>query len=192
MTKSLKGTQTEKNLLATFAGESQARTRYNFFASQARKEGYEVIAKFFDETAANEKQHAKQFFKFLEGGMVEITAKYPAGMIGTTAENLLAAAGGEHEEAYELYPEAAKIADAEGFPEVARKFRQIAEIEKHHEQRYRELLETVEAKTVFSKATEQVWRCRECGHEYVGTQALDICPVCQHPQAFQEIKCDKY
>ncbi|MEG0656615.1 MAG: ferritin family protein, partial [Mucinivorans sp.] len=183
MTKSLKGTQTEKNLLATFAGESQARTRYNFFASQARKEGYEVIAKFFDETAANEKQHAKQFFKFLEGGMVEITAKYPAGMIGTTAENLLAAAGGEHEEAYELYPEAAKIADAEGFPEVARKFRQIAEIEKHHEQRYRELLETVEAKTVFSKATEQVWRCRECGHEYVGTQALDICPVCQHPQA---------
>lgn len=192
MNKSLKGTKTEKNLLASFAGESQARMRYNYFASQARKEGYEVIAKFFDATADNEKQHAKQFFKFLEGGMVEITASYPAGVIGTTAENLSAAAGGEHEEAYDLYPNAAKIADEEGFPEVARKFRQIAEIEKHHEARYRGLLETVEAKAVFKKAEEQVWRCRECGHEIVGKDALEMCPVCQHAQAFQEIKCDKF
>ena len=190
--KSLKGTRTEKNLLASFAGESQARNRYHFFASQARKEGYEVIAAFFEETAANEKQHAKQFFKLLEGGMVEITATYPAGVIGTTAENLREAAGGEHEEGYVLYPEAAKIADEEGFPEVARKFRQIAEIEKHHEQRYRGLLETVEAKEVFAKAEEKIWRCRECGHEHVGKNALGVCPVCDHPQAFQEIKCDAY
>lgn len=192
MSKSLKGTQTEKNLMASFAGESQARMRYNYFASQARKEGYEVIAKFFDETADNEKQHAKQFFKFLEGGMVEITASYPAGVIGTTAENLLGAAEGEHEEGHTLYPDAAKIADEEGFPEVARKFRQIAAIEKKHEARYRGLLETVEAKTVFKKAEEQIWRCRECGHEHIGPNALDMCPVCQHPQAFQEIKSDKY
>lgn len=192
MNKSIKGTKTEKNLLASFAGESQARMRYNYFASQARKEGYEVIAKFFDETAENEKQHAKQFFKLLEGGMVEITASYPAGVIGTTAANLLEAANGEHEEGHTLYPEAAKIADEEGFPEIAHKFRQIAAIEKKHEGRYRALLETVEAKTVFKKADEQVWRCRECGHEHIGPNALEVCPVCQHPQAFQEIKCDKY
>lgn len=192
MEKSLKGTRTEKNLLASFAGESQARTRYNFFASQARKEGYEVIAKFFDETAENERQHAKQFFKFLEGGPVEITATYPAGVIGTTAENLLAAAEGEYEEWHDLYENAAKIAEEEGFPKVATKFRQIAKIEKHHETRYRGLLETVEAKTVFKKAEEQVWRCRECGHEHIGPNALEMCPVCQHPQSFQEIKCDRY
>lgn len=192
MEKSLKGTRTEKNLLASFAGESQARTRYNFFASQARKEGYEVIAKFFDETAENERQHAKQFFKFLEGGAVEITATYPAGMIGTTAENLKAAAEGEYEEWHDLYSEAARIAEEEGFPKVATKFRQIAAIEKHHEARYRGLLETVEVKSVFKKAEEQLWRCRECGHEHIGETALSMCPVCQHPQAFQEIKCDKY
>lgn len=190
--KSLKGTRTEKNLLASFAGESQARNRYHFFASQARKEGYEVIANFFEETASNEKQHAKQFFKLLEGGMVEITATYPAGVIGTTADNLREAAGGEHEEGHTLYPQAAKIADEEGFPEVARKFRQIAEIEKHHEQRYRGLLETVEAKEVFAKAEEKIWRCRECGHEHLGKNALAMCPVCDHAQAFQEIKCDAY
>lgn len=192
MEKSLKGTQTEKNLMASFAGESQARMRYNYFASQARKEGYEVIAKFFDETADNEKQHAKQFFKFLEGGMVEITASYPAGMIGTTAENLLAAAQGEYEEWSELYPNAAKIALEEGFPQVAAKFQKIAEVEKHHEKRYRDLLTTVEAQEVFRKASEQVWRCRECGHEYVGMEAPTVCPICAHPQAFFEIKCDKF
>ncbi|MEG1607377.1 MAG: ferritin family protein [Mucinivorans sp.] len=191
-TKSIKGTQTEKNLLASFAGESQARNRYNFFASQARKDGYEVIAKFFDETAANEKQHAKQFFKFLEGGAVEITATYPAGMIGTTEENLAEAAAGETEEWEVLYPEAARVAEQEGFPLIAKKYRQIAEIEKHHAERYSALLETVKTSTVFKKAEGQLWRCRECGHEYFGTEALEICPVCQHAQAFQEIKCDKF
>lgn len=190
--KSLKGTQTEKNLLASFAGESQARNRYHFFASQARKEGYEVIAAFFEETAANEKQHAKQFFKFLEGGAVEFTATFPAGVIGTTADNLRAAADGEHEEAHVLYPHAAQVADREGFVEVARKFRQITQIEKQHEARYRALLETVEAKSVFAKAEQQVWRCRECGHEHVGLAAADVCPVCDHPQAFQEIKSDVF
>lgn len=192
MSKSLKGTRTEKNLLAAFAGESQARNRYNFFASQARKEGYEVIAKFFDETAENERQHGKQFFKFLEGGMIEIVASYPAGMIGTTAENLLAGAEGEYEEWSTLYPEFAAVAKEEGFSAVAAKFTMIATIEKEHEARYRALLETVEAKTVFKKAEKQVWRCRECGYEHVGTDALDMCPVCDHAQAFQEIKCDKF
>lgn len=190
MNKSLHGTRTEKNLLAAFAGESQARNRYNFFASQARKEGYEVIAKFFDETADNEKQHAKQFFKFLQGGMVEITASYPAGVIGTTADNLLAAAEGEYEEWDTLYPEFAAIAKEEGFNDVATKFKLIATIEKEHEERFRALLETVEAKAVFKKAEEKVWRCRECGYEHTGKDALDMCPVCDHPQAFQEIKSD--
>lgn len=190
MSKSLHGTKTEKNLLAAFAGESQARNRYNFFASQARKEGYEVIAKFFDETAENEKQHGKQFFKFLEGGMVEITASYPAGVIGSTADNLKAAADGEYEEWETLYPQFAAIAKEEGFSEVAAKFTMIATIEKEHEARFRALLDTMEAKTVFKKANEQVWRCRECGYEHSGKEALDMCPVCAHPQSFQEIKCD--
>ncbi len=192
MEKSIKGTKTEKNLLASFAGESQARNRYQMFAKQARKEGYEVIAKFFEETAENERQHAKQFFNFLEGGMVEITASYPAGIVGTTAQNLKEAAEGEYEEWHDLYTSAATIAEQEGFLDIARKFRQIAAIEKHHEQRYRALLETVEARSVFKKAEEQIWRCRECGHEHIGNQALEMCPVCNHPQAFQEIKCDKF
>lgn len=192
MKKSVVGTQTEKNLLASFAGESQARGRYQMFAKQARKEGYEVVAKFFDETAENERQHAKQFFSFLEGGVVEITASYPAGIVGTTAENLLEAAAGEAEEGNVLYPHAAAIAEQEGLIEVAFKFRQIAAIEHHHELRYRALLETLEAKSMFEKADEQVWRCRECGHEHFGNTALEMCPVCDHPQAFQEIKCDKF
>ncbi len=192
MKKSVKGTKTEKNLLAAFAGESQARNRYNMFAKQARKEGYEVIAKFFDETAENEKQHAKQFFSFLEGGMVEIVASYPAGVIGSTLENLKEAAEGEYDEWYNLYPESAKIALEEGFDDVALKFSQIAEIEKYHEDRYRGLLAVLSAEGMFKKNEEQIWRCRECGFEHVGTDALEVCPVCNHPQAFQEIKSDRY
>lgn len=186
------GTRTEQNLLKAFAGESQARMRYNYFAKIARKEGYEVIAKFFDETAENEYQHAKQFFMFLEGGMVEITASYPAGVIGTTAQNLLAAADGEYEEWADLYPEFAKIAEEEGFPKVAAKFKKIAEVEKNHEQRYRALLQTVEAKECFKKADQQNWRCRECGYEHNGVEAPVNCPICNHPQAFFEIKSDKF
>lgn len=189
---SIHGTRTEQNLLKAFAGESQARMRYNYFAKVARKEGYEVIGKFFDETADNEYQHAKQFFMFLEGGMVEITAAYPAGIIGNTAQNLLAAADGEYEEWSELYPEFAKIADEEGFPKVAAKFRKIAEVEKHHEARYRALLQTVEAKECFKKAESQTWRCRECGYEHEGIEAPAICPICSHPQPFFELKCDKF
>ncbi len=192
MKKSVKGTRTEKNLLAAFAGESQARNRYTMYAKQAKKDGYEVIAKFFLETAENERQHAKQFFTFLEGGMVEITSTYPAGVIGTTIENLREAAQGEYDEWYELYPAAADIAQEEGFEDIALKFRQIASIEKHHEERYRGLLATVEAEAFFKKEEEQIWRCRECGYEHVGTDALEMCPVCNHAQPFQEIKCDRY
>lgn len=191
-TKSIHGTETEKNLMKAFAGESQARNRYNFFASVAKKEGYEVIAKFFTETGENERQHAKQFFKFLEGGIVEFTASYPAGIIGTTAQNLLAAAEGEYEEWADLYPEFAKIAEEEGFPKVSAKFLRIANVEKEHEARYRALLQTVEAKEVFRKAESQVWRCRECGYEHLGNEAPVVCPICEHPQAFFEIKCDKF
>ena len=190
--KSIKGTKTEQNLLKAFAGESQARMRYNYFAKAAKKEGYEVISKFFTETADNEHQHAKQFFNFLEGGMVEITAMYPAGIIGTTAQNLLAAADGEQEEWLELYPEFARIANEEGFPEVAQKFLLVASVEKKHEERYRQLLETLEAKECFHKAENQTWRCRECGYEHVGIDAPEICPVCAHPQAYFEIKADKF
>ncbi len=192
MKKSIKGTQTEKNLLAAFAGESQARNRYNMFAKQARKEGYEVIAKFFDETAENERQHAKQFFTFLEGGMVEITAKYQSGVIGNTLENLLEAAEGEYGEWYTDYPEAAQTAREEGFDDIAEKFSLIADIEKHHEERFRELHATLTEDGFFKKSEEKVWRCRECGHEHIGTEALDLCPVCSHPQAFQEIKSDVF
>lgn len=192
MKKSIKGTKTEKNLLAAFAGESQARNRYQMFAKQARKEGYEVISNFFEQTAENERQHAKQFFSFLEGGMVEITSSYPAGIVGTTAENLKEAAEGEYDEWATLYSSAADIAEEEGFMDVAAKFRLIGEIEKHHENRYRALLATLEAGEIFAKQEDTIWRCRECGHEYVGKNALDMCPVCNHPQAFQEVKCDKF
>ncbi|MFI3315556.1 MAG: rubrerythrin family protein [Rikenellaceae bacterium] len=191
-TKSLKGTKTEANLLKAFAGESQARNRYGFYAKVARKEGYQVIAKYFEETAENERQHAKLFFAFLEGGMVEITASYPAGITSTTAENLRAAAGGENEEWSELYPEFARIAEEEGFPAVAAKFTNIAAIEKAHEERFTALLNTVEAQTVFNKAEELTWRCRECGHEHFGTEAPEMCPVCAHPQAYFEIKSDEF
>ena len=190
--KSVKGTRTEKNLLASFAGESQARNRYTYFASVAKKEGYEQIARIFTETADNEKEHAKRFFKFLEGGMVEITAMYPAGVIGTTAENLLAAANGENEEHTALYPEAAKIAEEEGFPEIAALFRNIAKVEAHHEERYRALLKTVQDNSVFEKNEKVVWKCGNCGYIVEGTKAPEKCPACEHPKSYFEILCETY
>ena len=190
--KSIKGTLTEKNLLKSFAGESQARNRYTFFASVAKKEGFEQISGVFMETAEQEKEHAKRFFKYLEGGDVEITATYPAGKIGTTAENLVAAAAGEHEEWDLLYAEFAKVADEEGFPELAAKFRMVAAIEKHHEERYRALLKNVETDQVFAKSEVKVWECRNCGHIVVGTNAPEVCPTCAHPQSYFEVHAENY
>lgn len=189
---SLKGTETEKNLLKAFAGESQARNRYNYFASVAKKEGFEQISGIFLETADNEKEHAKRFFKFLEGGDVEITAMYPAGKIGTTTENLLAAAMGENEEHTKLYPEFADIAEKEGFKDIAFVFRKIAEVEKHHEERYRKLLKNIEDGTVFKKSEKTMWKCRNCGYIHEGTEALDKCPSCDHPQAYFELLSDNF
>lgn len=189
---SIKGTKTEQNLLKSFAGESQARSRYTFFASVAKKEGYEQISGIFMETAEQEKEHAKKFFKFLEGGMVEITACYPAGMIGTTSENLKAAAEGEKEEWDELYPEFARIADEEGFPQVANTFRQIAKVEAEHEARYRTLLARVSECLVFERHEEIEWQCRNCGYVYKGKKAPVKCPACEHPQAYFEPKKNNY
>ena len=183
---SIKGTKTEQNLLKAFAGESQARTRYTFFASVAKKEGYEQISAIFMETAEQEKEHAKRFFKFLEGGMVEITASYPAGMIGTTAENLAAAAAGENEEWVDLYPAFADIADEEGFKEIAVAFRMIAKVEAEHERRYRQLLANVEANKVFENDEAIMWQCRNCGFVFEGKKAPAKCPACAHPQAYFE------
>ncbi len=188
----LKGTKTEKNLLAAFAGESQARNRYTFFASVARKEGYEQIAAIFLETAENEKEHAKRFFKFLEGGMAEFTATFPAGKIGTTAENLAAAAEGEKEEWTKLYPGAADVADQEGFPEVASAFRYIAKVEVEHEKRYRKLLENVKQGKVFRKDKPAVWKCRNCGYHHEGPEAPDVCPTCLHPRSFFELLAEMF
>ena len=185
---SIKGTKTEQNLLKSFAGESQARSRYTFFASVAKKEGYEQIAGVFMETAEQEKEHAKKFFKYLEGGMVEITASYPAGIISTTAENLKAAADGENEEWADLYPEFAQIAQEEGFPQIANTFRQIAKVEAEHEARYRKLLERVETGKVFERDEEIEWQCRNCGYVLKGKKAPMKCPACEHPQAYFEPK----
>ena len=190
--KSIKGTQTEKNLLKSFAGESQARSRYTYFAKVAKKEGYEQIAGIFAETAEQEMEHAKRFFKYLEGGMVEITAAYPAGVIGTTAENLAAAAAGENEEWSELYPEFAAIADEEGFPAVAAAFRNIAKVEAYHEQRYRALYARVADGEVFLRKDEITWQCRNCGFIYVGKEAPKACPACLHPQAYFEPLKDNF
>jgi rubrerythrin len=188
----IKGTKTEQNLLKAFAGESQARNRYTFFAKTAKKEGFEQISAIFLETAENEKQHAKQFFRFLEGGMVEITASYPAGVIGTTADNLKAAAAGEHEEFTELYPEFARIAKEEGFPQVATQFNLTAEVEKHHEKRYLMLQKQLEDGTLFKKADSTKWICRVCGHIHEGPEAPATCPCCNHPQAHFQIVTDCY
>ena len=182
MGKSVKGTRTEQNLLKSFAGESQARSRYTFFASVAKKEGFEQIAGVFMETAEQEKEHAKKFFKYLEGGMVEITASYPAGVIGTTAENLRA----------ELYPEFAKVAEEEGFPAIAATFRNVAKVEAEHEARYRKLLARVEEDKVFERDEEIEWQCRNCGYVHKGKTAPQSCPACAHPQAYFEPKKENY
>ncbi len=189
---SLKGTQTEKNLLAAFAGESQARNRYTYAASVARKAGLYQIEELFLETAANEKEHAKRFFSFLEGGMLEITAAYPAGVTGTTAENLKAAASGEHEEWALLYPGFAETARAEGFPEVAATFTMIARAEKAHEARFLKLLNNVETDSVFKKAESTLWKCRNCGYIHEGTEAPAKCPACLHPREYFELKAENY
>ncbi len=188
----LKGTKTEKNLLASFAGESQARNRYTYFAGVARKAGYEQIAAIFLETADNEKEHAKRFFKLLQGGDVEITASYPAGVIGNTAQNLEAAAAGEHLEWTKLYKEAEDVARKEGFEEVAKQFKEIAEVEEEHEKRYRKLLKNIKDNAVFKKAKVVKWKCRNCGYVHEGKDAPDKCPACDHPQAFYELLCENY
>ena len=188
----LNGTKTEHNLLAAFAGESQARNRYTFAASVARKEGYRQIEALFLEAAENEMAHAKAFFKHLEGGMLEIQATYPAGVIGTTAQNLKAAADGENEEWTELYPQAAKIADEEGFPAVAATFRNIAKVEEKHEARYRKLLANVESGKVFRKDAPVAWKCRNCGFIHDGEQAPEMCAACAHPQEHFELFVETY
>ncbi|MCX5802502.1 MAG: rubrerythrin family protein [Proteobacteria bacterium] len=190
--KSIKGTKTEKNLLTSFAGESQARNRYTYFASEAKKEGYEQILWIFSDTAENEKEHAKRFFKFLEGGDVEITATYPAGVIGNTAENLKAAAAGENLEWTTLYPESAKVADEEGFTEIATVFREISEVEAGHEKRYLKLLSNIESNKVFKKDNVVKWRCRNCGYIHEGKEAPKECPACAHPQAYYELLAENY
>jgi rubrerythrin len=190
--KSIKGTKTEQNLLKAFAGESQARNRYTFFASVAKKEGYEQISAIFLETAEQEKEHAKRFFKFLEGGMVEITASYPAGVIGTTMENLAAAADGEKEEWDLLYSEFEQIAREEGFPQVAAAFKMIGRVEVQHEIRYRKLLANLVDGSVFKKAEEVKWQCRNCGYVHVGVGAPETCPACLHPKAFFELQKTNY
>lgn len=189
---SIKGTNTEKNLLAAFAGESQARNRYTFFAKAAQKEGYEQISKLFLETAENEKVHAKNFFKFLEGGMVEIKASFPAGIIGTTKENLNAAAEGEHEEWTKLYIEAAEEAKKEGFKDVAVLFEQIAKVEKKHEERYLKLLDNINNNKVFKRDSEVEWKCLNCGYVHKGKEAPGTCPACKHSQSYFELKENNY
>lgn len=190
--KSLKGSKTEQNLLKAFAGESQARNRYTYFASVAKKEGYEQISGFFIETAENEKEHAKVFFKFLEGCDLEITATYPAGKIGTTSENLKAAADGEKMEWGTIYPEFAEVAKKEGFDDVAEAFRQIAKVEAFHEKRYLSLLKNVQNNSVFKKPDSVKWHCRNCGYIYEGKEAPQKCPACQHPQSYYEVLAENY
>lgn len=192
MPKSLKGTETEKNLLKAFAGESQARNRYTYFASAARKEGFEQIANIFAETADNEKEHAKVFFRYLEGGDVEIRASYPAGQVKDTASNLTAAADGEKLEWTTLYADFATVAKQEGFPEVARSFEQIAKVERFHESRYRKLAANVAAGEVFQKRSPVKWHCANCGYVFEGAEAPQECPACRHPQAFYEMLAENY
>ena len=189
---SLKGTQTEKNLLAAFAGESQARNRYNYFASQAKKEGYEQIAAIFAETAEQEKEHAKREFKFLEGGEVEISASFPAGVIGSTVENLKEAAAGENYEHTEMYPDFAETADKEGFSEIAAVFRGIAVAERRHEQRYNALAKNIADGVVFKREKSVRWVCRNCGYVHEGTEPPDLCPACAHPKSYYELEATNY
>lgn len=184
---SLKGTKTEKNLMTAFAGESQARMRYTYFASQAKKDGYVQISDIFTETANQEKEHAKRFFKFLEGGDVEITSAFPAGVIGTTLENLKAAAAGENEEWSQMYPDFAAVAREEGFDAIAMVFDMVSVAEKQHEKRYNDLAANIEAGKVFKKDAPVTWRCRNCGYLHEGTEAVEMCPACAHPQAHFEV-----
>jgi len=188
----IKGTKTEKNLLAAFAGESQARNRYTYFAGKAKKEGYEQISFIFEETANQEKEHAKRFFNFLEGGEVEITASFPAGTIGTTLENLKAAAAGEKHEHTNLYPSFAKTAREEGFEAIAVVFEKISVAEKQHEKRYRDLAANIETGRVFKRKEKTVWRCRNCGYLHEGSEAPDLCPACAHPKAHFELLGENY
>lgn len=190
--KSLKGTKTEKNILTAFAGESQARNRYTYFASRAKKEGYVQISDIFTETADQEKEHAKRLFKFLEGGEVEINAAFPAGVIGDTIDNLQASAAGENYEHTTMYPEFAKIAEEEGFPEIAEVFRSIAVAEKQHEKRYLALAKNIEEGKVFKKGEPVVWRCKNCGYIHVGTEAPEKCPACAHPKAYFELLAENW
>ena len=188
----LKGSETEKNLLKAFAGESQARNRYSFFASQAVKEGFQQISAIFIETADNEKEHAKRFFKFLEGGDAEIQATYPAGRIGTTSENLMAAASGEREEWGTLYPGFSEIARKEGFANIATVFDEIAQVEAHHERRYLKLLENVQGGKVFKRDKPVAWKCRNCGYVHEGVEAPMVCTACAHPRAYYELFVENY
>jgi rubrerythrin len=188
----LKGSKTEKNLLASFAGESQARNRYTYFAGVAKKAGYEQIACIFLETADNEKEHAKRFFKLLEGGDVEITASFPAGVIGDTAQNLEASAAGEHLEWTRLYKDAEEIARKEGFLEAADQFKEIAEVEEEHEKRYRRFLKNIKDGSVFKKDKVVKWKCRNCGYVHEGKEAPKECPACKHPRAYYELLCENY
>lgn len=192
MSKSVKGFRTEKNLLASFAGESQARNRYTYFASVAKKEGYEQISALFLDTAENEKEHAKRFFQYLEGGVAEITAMYPAGIIGATEKNLLASAEGEKEEWSKLYLDAERIAREEGFEEIAVQFKEIAEVEEEHEKRYRKLLKNIKDGKVFKKDQEVKWHCRNCGYVHTGKEAPKECPACKHPQGYYEVLAENY
>jgi rubrerythrin len=188
----IKGSQTEKNLLKSFAGESQARNRYTYFASQAKKDGYVQISKIFEETANQEKEHAKRFFKFLEGGMLEITASYPAGVIGTTLENLKAAADGELEEHSDLYPTFAKVAREEGFEAIALVYEAVCVAEKQHEKRYRDLIANIEAGRVFKREQTIVWQCSNCGYLHEGQEAPGACPACAHPQSYFQLFAENY
>ena len=190
--KNLRGSLTEQNLLKAFAGESQAANRYRLFAERAREEGFEKIARFFHETVHNEKTHARIYFGYLQGGMVEFTAAFPAGIVSNTLDNLAAAAQGEYDEWSDLYPEFGRVAQEEGYLDVARSFLQIADIEKEHEARFRGLYDTLSAGHIFEKLEDTVWRCIDCGHIYTGKKAPKQCPVCGRPQGFYEIKCDKY
>lgn len=192
MAKSLKGTQTEKNLLTSFAGEAQARNRYTFFASAARKEGYEQIANIFTETAGNEKEHAEIFFKYLKGGDVEITASYPAGVIGKTLDNLKAAADGEKMEWSQIYKDMEATARKEGFTDIATSYKEISEVEEAHEKRYRKLAKNVEKNEVFKKSKVVRWKCTNCGYIHEGTEAPDVCPACKHAQAYYEVFVETY
>ena len=188
----LKGSQTEKNLLTSFAGESQARNRYTYFASQARKEGFEQIAAIFEETAGQEKEHAKREFEFLQGGDVEIMASYHGGVIGNTLENLKAAANGEHYECSQMYPSFAQMAEKEGFSEITAFFKNVAIAENHHKKRYTTLAKNVAEGLVFKRPQKTRWVCRNCGYVHEGTSALNVCPLCKHPQSFYEMEAVNY